>query len=378
MLTKSGCQLRRQRLWDALQNKPELILIADPQYLFYFANYVQSPFIFRSNDAGAVLLLHADGQAVLVADSMSKGFAEVAHVDEAILPVWYDGHHSAPPREAFLVDNVLAQIKKNKWQRIGMEFSAVPAGILAGLAHTQTTNIDPIIPGLKRSKDADELELLNRSMRAGEAGMAAALTGVKAGMSELEIYFLVQNAAVSALGTQAIVYGDFVTGPRTEAVGGPPSDRVVQAGDLVLLDFSTVIGQYRGDFANTHICAGKPTAKQQEIYHACLEAMAAGENQLKAGTPAKDVYHAVHQAFVERKLADYFPHHAGHGIGLGHPEAPFLVSESSETLVSGDVVTLEPGLYIKGLCGMRYERNYLINASGYELLSKHELTLAPN
>jgi Xaa-Pro aminopeptidase len=113
------------------------------------------------------------------------------------------------------------------------------------------------------------------------------------------------------------------------------------------------------------------------MYHACLEAMAAGERQLKAGTPAKDVYRAVHQAFAERKLADYFPHHAGHGIGLGHPEAPFLVSESSDTLIAGDVVTLEPGLYIKGLCGMRYERNYLITASGYELLSRHRLTLMP-
>ena len=120
------------------------------------------------------------------------------------------------------------------------------------------------------------------------------------------------------------------------------------------------------------------TPKQQEMYHACLAAMAAGETQLKAGTLAKDVYRAVHQAFADRQLADYFPHHAGHGIGLGHPEAPFLVSDSSDTLVAGDVVTLEPGLYIKGLCGMRFERNYLITASGYELLSKHQLTLEPS
>jgi Xaa-Pro aminopeptidase len=378
MLTESGCQQRRQRLWDAFEIKPELILIVNPKHLFYFANYVQSPFIFRSNDAGAALLLHADGNAILIADSMSKGFAETAHVDETVLPVWYDGHHSAPQREAFLVDNVLKEIGKNKWRQLGLEFSAVPAGILAGLGSIQTTNIDSIILDLKRSKDADELILLNRSMLAGQAGMAAALTGVKPGMSELEIYFLVQDAALTAIGTQAVVYGDFVTGPRTETVGGPPSERRVQAGELVLLDFSTVIGQYRGDFANTHICAGKPTPKHLEMYSACLEAMSAGENQLNAGTPAKEVYRAVHQAFVERKLADYFPHHAGHGIGLGHPEAPFLVSESSDTLVAGDVVTLEPGLYIKGLCGMRYERNYLITASGYELLSKHRLTLEPS
>ena len=167
----------------------------------------------------------------------------------------------------------------------------------------------------------------------------------------------------------------FVTGPRTENVGGPPSERKVQAGELVLLDFSTIIGRYRADFANTHVCAGKPTARQLEMYHACLEAMAAGEKKLKAGALARDVDRAVRQVFESKHLSEYFPHHAGHGIGLGHPEAPYLVPESGDTLVAGDVVTLEPGLYIKGQGGMRFERNYLITDSGYELLSKHKLTL---
>jgi Xaa-Pro aminopeptidase len=174
---------------------------------------------------------------------------------------------------------------------------------------------------------------------------------------------------------QAVVYGDFVTGPRTEEIGGPPSDRKVQAGELVLLDFSTIIGQYRADFANTHICAGKPTNRQQDMYLACMEAIAAGEKKLKAGVEAREVDRAVRSVFETKHLNEHFPHHTGHGIGLGHPEPPFLVPESSDTLLAGDVVTLEPGLYIKGIGGMRYERNYLITDSGYELLSKHRLTL---
>src|SRR4029079_17096164 len=112
----------------------------------------QSPFVFRSNDAGAVLLLHADGKAVLVADSMSRGFCDAAYVDEVVAPAWYDGKHSAPPREAFLVKNVLDQIKQNRWRRIGLEFAQIPAGILQGVIQgSELLNIDSVLPGLKRS-----------------------------------------------------------------------------------------------------------------------------------------------------------------------------------------------------------------------------------
>jgi Xaa-Pro aminopeptidase len=376
MLTKEGCKQRRQRFWDALPSKPDVVLIADPQHLFYFANYIHSPFVFRSNDAGAVLMLHADGRAVLVADSMVKMFCDLAFVDDVVAPVWYDGKHTAPHREALLVQTVLDQFKTTSKKRIGVELSQVPAGVLLGIIQgTEISNVDPVIHGMKRKKDADELELLNRSMRAGEAGMAAGLRNIKPGMSELEMYFLCHQAAQSAIGSQALMYGDFVTGPRTEQVGGPPSDRKVQAGELVLLDFSTIIGHYRADFANTHICAGKPSDRQRDMYLACMDAIDAGEKKLRAGTPAKDVDRAVRAVFEAKHLGEFFVTHSGHGIGLGHPEAPFIVPDSADTLLAGDVVTLEPGLYIKGVGGMRFERNYLVTETGFELMSKHKLTL---
>jgi len=103
--------------------------------------------------------------------------------------------------------------------------------------------------------------------------------------------------------------------------------------------------------------------------------MEAGEKSLRAGVPCREVYFAVHNEFARRELAEHFPHHAGHGIGLGHPEPPFLVPESSETLLEGDIVTLEPGVYVPGVAGMRYERNYLITVDGYELLSDHPIRI---
>jgi Xaa-Pro aminopeptidase len=74
-------------------------------------------------------------------------------------------------------------------------------------------------------------------------------------------------------------------------------------------------------------------------------------------------------------VADAFPHHAGHGLGLTHPEAPFFVRHSDESLLQGDVVTLEPGLYVSGVGGLRIEHNYLVTERGYERLSHHEIAL---
>jgi Xaa-Pro aminopeptidase len=102
--------------------------------------------------------------------------------------------------------------------------------------------------------------------------------------------------------------------------------------------------------------------------------MAAGEADLRAGAACLKVYQAVRGVFERADVADYFPHHAGHGLGLTHPEAPFLVRHADETLLAGDVVTLEPGLYVPNVGGVRIEHNYLITATGYERLSNHVIS----
>ena len=87
------------------------------------------------------------------------------------------------------------------------------------------------------------------------------------------------------------------------------------------------------------------------------------------------MYDAVRGVFEKAKMADRFPHHAGHGLGLMHPEAPYIVRHSTETLLANDVITLEPGLYVPGVEGVRIEHNYLIGEIGFERLSNHDIAL---
>jgi Xaa-Pro aminopeptidase len=375
MLTAEGCQARRKRLFQTLPSPFDVLIIGDPSHLVYFANYVPSPFEFRTVESSALLVLEP-GRATLIADNLLEPYLEKAHVDEVIAPTWYDGSKPTAPRRGQLVESTVAYLSKipgGQTGRIGVEFGATPAGVVGPL---QAGDITRGIRALRRSKDADEIEVLKRAMRAGEAAHAAALKEMKPGMTELDAYLVVQNAAMKELGERVIVYGDFASGPRTATdKGGPPTSRVIEAGDLLLLDFSVVVDGYRTDFTNTFAVGGGPTPEQRKLFDACVGAMSAAEATLKAGTIARDVDAAVRKHFQSLGLLDHFPHHTGHGIGLGHPEPPYFVPGSDEILVAGDVVTLEPGLYVEGVGGIRIERNYLITDSGFETLSNHEIRI---
>jgi Xaa-Pro aminopeptidase len=144
---------------------------------------------------------------------------------------------------------------------------------------------------------------------------------------------------------------------------------------MLILDFSVVLDGYRSDFTNTLVVGKEPTADQQRLFTLCTQAMAAGEQELQAGRECLAVYQAVRGVFEKEGMAEYFPHHAGHGLGLTHPEAPYLVRHANETLAAGDVVTLEPGLYVPGVGGIRIEHNYLTTDQGYERLSRHTIAL---
>lgn len=379
MLTEQGCRARRESLWKNIPGDIDWILVTEPRHLMYFANFYPSPFVFNSQGAEAALILGRDGAAILVADNVQEPFLTQAFATEIVQPVWYRCIESAGHRGALIVQTTLERLEKCAGYAFGYEATACPAALIEGLraarCGVRLTNFDTIVHQLRRAKTPDEIALVRESLAAATTALVAAMAEIHPGMNEYDVYRLVCRVAGEAAGRQVLVYGDFVSGPRCQAIGGPPSARVIEKGDLVLLDFSVVIDGYRGDFCNTFVCGGEATARERELFEACSAAMQAGERMLRPGMPCRQVYTAVRDELARRQLADRFPHHAGHGVGLAHPEPPYLVPESNETLAAGDVVTLEPGVYIAGIAGMRYERNYLITERGYELLSNHPISV---
>lgn len=345
MLTADGCRGRIARFLDRLR-PTEPILLGDPLHLCYFANAYWDPFSLGA-DFGGALLLRPDGHATLLYDSRAPKSVDAAFADEREITKWYDGQ--TPGR--------------------GIRRLIGPAAPIA------SEEINGIINEQRRSKDPDELALLRRCMRVTEAGHAWARTNVRAGMTELDVYAGIVAECTKAAGHPVVVYGDFAVSPGSAKRGGMATNHIIRAGEMLILDFSVVIRGYRSDFTNTLVVGAEPTAEQKRLFDLCVRAMAAGEGELKAGSACQRVYDAVRAVFEHAGVADSFPHHAGHGLGLSHPEAPFLVRYSTETLVEGDVVTLEPGLYVDGVGGIRIEHNYSITATGYERLSNHTIAL---
>jgi methionine aminopeptidase len=363
MLTAEGCRQRRRRFQELLGPWPEgdHVRLADPLHLNYLAGFYVDPISLNAG-FGGVLILREDGHTRLLYDDRLKSAGEAAHVDERVVVPWYDGQSPGKgPRQ-------LALLGGGNPAHGGMRIHD-RAGDPAAVALTGT------LTRMRRQKDPDELELLTRCMRATETGHAWARANVKPGMTELDVYSGVCAACTKEAGRAVIVYGDFAVSPGPQRRGGPATSRVIEPGDMLILDYSVVIGGYRSDFTNTLVVGKSPTAEQQRLYDLCCGAMAAGERELRANAACLDVYNAVNGVFQAAGVSDHFPHHAGHGLGLTHPEAPFFVRRADETLLAGDVVTLEPGLYVAGVGGIRIEHNYLIMPTGYERLSRHQIAL---
>jgi Xaa-Pro dipeptidase len=358
VLTNEGCRTRRLRFLDRLR-PVQALLLADPTNLRYLANFHDDP-ISLGAEFGGLLLLQPDGHAKLFHDNRMPDSAKQAHVDETVIIPWYDGQTPGRgPRQLILQDVV----------------KTYGGHIHDSLASPQAQPIFETLADLRRVKLPDEIALLKRCMKATDAGQAWARHSVRSGMSELEVYTGIAQACMLSAGQPAIVYGDFTVSPGSAKRGGPPTEHVLGDGEMLILDFSVVLFGYRSDFTNTLVVGGKPNAQQRRLFDLVVAAMVAGERELRAGAGSLHVYQAVHGVFEKAKLAEYFPHHAGHGLGLTHPEAPYFVRGAHETLRAGDVVTLEPGLYVDGIGGIRIEHNYLIAEDGFERLSGHEITL---
>lgn len=391
MLTQEGCLARRKRLWDALPAELEWVLIADPRHVHYFSNFLVNPLSFSAGERGW-LLLERGSKATLLGDNFTlRSRSGTPVIDDEVMVKWYDHKHSVINRDHALLQAV-QQISERLFGRSGaVEAEWLPVGAfeLLGLDHeahsvkkeTRSTarrgpvDLGTVVRSLRRQKEADEIALLKECMRAGEAGQLRAREFVKPGVTEMEVFLEVQKAALAAAGRAGVVYGDFrACTPTQPKAGGLPTQYKLQKGDFFVLDYSVVLDGYRSDFTNA-LAVGEPTPQQRHLYDIVMAAQKNGETTLRAGARACDVFTATEKPIRDAGMADRFAHHAGHGIGLAHPEPPILVPESDDLLMAGDVVTLEPGVYVEGIGGIRIEHNYLITATGYERLSQHDITL---
>jgi Xaa-Pro dipeptidase len=260
-------------------------------------------------------------------------------------------------------------------ERIGVEAAAVPGWLHPGLEDLREAgriaDAGAQLARLRRSKDADELDVIRRNVGLAETAYARAAEVVRPGATELDVYQEMIRAAEREAGGHVPHIGDFAAGPGGGETGGWPTLRRLNAGDSHVIDFQLNPGGYWADLSRTFV-AGEASAAQLDAAHLAAGALEAVERMLRPGLSMPELDAAVRDFLGVREDlggGSYF-HRTGHGVGLAGHEPPWIVAGSAETLEAGDVIAIEPGLYAPELMGgVRTEDMYAITADGAERLS---------
>lgn len=377
MLSTERCRERLRRFAAGCAEQGlDLAVVSDTRNIAYLTGFLR-PDVGISDMKVVLLLVYPDRGPVLLNSQMFKPLADKVYRDEMIVYTDYDIHHKMVTH----LDDALAVLREHlvsdssKPQKIGIESryqaTAVTMLFQALYPSASMTDLSNTILHMRRVKEDDELALIRRS----ESQIALAYKTVKEtiaeGRTELDALLAGSAALTKSAGERTFFYGDFVSGERSEGIGGWPTGRVLQNGDLFIFDLWTTTEGYWADTCRTFVVGGAPTAEQTRMHDVVLKAVDAGEQLLRPGTPAREVYQAMYDAIVAEGYGDYFPHHGGHGFGLHAHEAPFFIPASDEMLEEGMTCTLEPGIYIPGSGGVRSEDNYLITATGFENLTPY-------
>lgn len=220
---------------------------------------------------------------------------------------------------------------------------------------------------LRAVKDADELQKLRRACEITDMAFQRALAIARPGMTETELavelkYYIAKK--FSAPPSFEFIVASGANGSMPHAI---PTEKAIARGDLVTIDFGADWQGYKADMTRT-IAIGRPSEKMEEVYGIVQEAQRLGAEALAPGKPCRDVDAAARGYIASRGYGDNFGHGLGHGVGLQIHEQPGLSGRSETVLEPGMAVTVEPGIYLPGIGGVRIEDTCVITENGWESL----------
>ncbi len=250
---------------------------------------------------------------------------------------------------------------------LGAEFAALPAPLAALLRAARPIN--GALSELRAVKSPAELAALRASLALCDHAQAVLPSLVRSGRTELAIWGDLRAALESQAGHRLPLLADFISGARTAEIGGPPTNRVVAAGEWLLADIVPRLGNYWGDICGV-IPAGEPKPRLRELKKVVGEALDLAISLVRPGAIPEEIDRAT-RAFFENRGFTPYPHHTGHGIGVCYHEEPRIVTGNRTPLAENMVIALEPGLYHPGECGVRLEDVVLVTAAGCEVLTRH-------
>ncbi|WP_085508838.1 M24 family metallopeptidase [Thalassobacillus devorans] len=309
--------------------------------------------------AGAVLitaeeaLLITDFRYTKQAEEQAKGYEIVEHKQS-------------------LVDEIAAQV-----DRLGVKTAGFEQDLLTYGSHRQYEEklgaelvpTSGLVEKLRLIKTDEEISILKDAVKIADDAFDHILSYIKPGIREVdvanELEFFMRKQGATSSSFDIIV----ASGERSAYPHGVASEKEIQSGELVTLDFGALYKGYCSDITRT-VAVGQISDELKEIYDTVLEAQLRGMKGLAAGITGKEADDLTRDYIKEKGYGEYFGHSTGHGLGLDVHEGPGLSPRSDKVLEAGMVVTVEPGIYVPGVGGCRIEDDALITESGNERLSQ--------
>jgi Xaa-Pro dipeptidase len=329
-------------------------LSANSKNIYYFSGF--------SSLAEAKMFVPLDGDPVLFVQELELENAKASSKNCIIEVVKKD--------EVF-VDKIASAIEDYKPNHIGLDdlSASTYLSLIERFKSIKFKVSADLVWKLRMIKDDDEIRCIRRAAKLADAGMETALAAIKPGVREYQVAAEAEYA-MRVAGSEGVAFDTLVaSGPRSSLPHSICSHRKIREGDVVFIDVGATFNGYRSDITRT-IVVGKPTTQQVKVYNIVLEAQEKAAKALRADVNAREVDEVARQVIRESDYEKWFIHGLGHGIGLDIHEPPRLSPNSNDVLKLGNVITIEPGVYIPHKWGIRIEDTVLIQKRNAERLTK--------
>ena len=271
------------------------------------------------------------------------------------------------------IDGVVQVVADSGLQRIGFESVAINfnqyLSLKGGLKSLELKPISKEISSVRAVKDLNEIELIKKAARISSQALISTLELVGPGIREKDIALELEYR-MGGEGAERVSFETIVASGKNSALPhAAPGLRKIENGDFVVIDYGAVYGGYHSDETCTYV-VGSITERQKEIYGIVKDAHDRALDSLRAGVACREIDRIARSHIESAGFGKYFSHGTGHGVGLDVHEAPQISARAEGYLEAGMVVTIEPGIYIPGLWGVRIEDMFLVEKDGYEVLTK--------
>ena len=330
---------------DILKQKNlEAIIITSPENLYYFSGFTggEGLLVFSAEKKYIIV----DGRYTIQAKEQAKGF-EVIEFKTSPYKVIAD----------MGFDKIGFEDKTISYNSFKNMSNAMPAVTSIGVSDE--------LNEFRKVKNEEECKNIRRAEQIGDMAFEHILPFIKPGITEreiaLELEFFMKRQGASALSFDTIV----AVGERSALPHANLTDKKVENGKVVLMDYGCVYNGYCSDMTRT-VVVGYADEKTKNIYDTVLKAQLSAIETIKAGVYNKEVDKVARDIITKAGYGETFTHSLGHGVGLEIHEQPNLSPRSEDVLKSGNIVTVEPGIYLEGFCGIRIEDLVLVREDGCE------------